>query len=221
MHHQILEMAIYGHGDCMLKKKVNGAWNYLSFVKKKVSGSWADCDTLKKYFNGAWSTVWEKKFLDFDFSGIPNPYFSYVTGADSVANGNITVKLGQRQSNNDGFSRIHVQHGLQIGETVFIDYSFTNSNTNDYYIRLSLGYNNRGYVYPGPDIVDTEYNRQTGTISGTASYTFNDSYYDYFSFGVYNDNTTASYNLGTLKISKIYSDAKIYYWATETIKTFQ
>lgn len=39
---------IYGHGDCMLKKKINGTWNYLSFVKKKVSGSWANCDTVKK-----------------------------------------------------------------------------------------------------------------------------------------------------------------------------
>lgn len=205
----------------MLKKKINGSWSSLANVKKKTSGSWSDCTSVKKKYSGAWSTVWEKKFLDFDFSGIPSLNFSYVRGADSTAGGDVTVKLGQRQSNDAGWSRIDVVHSLQIGETFYIDYSFTNSSTSDYYIRLALGYYNSGYIYPGQNILSTVNNRQTGTITGTVSYTFNDSYYDYFSFGVYNDNIYSSYNLGTLKIHKIYSDSKVYYWATKTIKEFQ
>ena len=213
----------------MLKKKVNGTWSSLANVKKKTNGSWSDCTSVKKKYNGSWSEVWGKKFLDFSFSSVPSLNFSYARGADSVAGGDVTVKLGQRYSNDYGWSRIDVAHNLQANDAVYIDYSFTNSSTADYYMWLAWGYYNRGYIYPGQTILSTENNKRTGTITGTASGTCPEIYdsgrpdltYQYFSFGVYNDNIYSSYNLGTLKIHRIYSDSKIYYWSTETIKPFE
>lgn len=202
----------------MLKKKVNGSWGLLSNLKKNVNGAWSDCDCVKKLNNGAWSTVWEKKLLDFSFAYGYNEHFSYHRYAKTTAGGDVMVRLGDRISNNPGFSQICVIHSLPLGETVYIDYSYTNNSTNDYYARISFGYNDYGYVRPYGNLLNSESTKIVGTISGTVSGVFDDSTNPYFVFGVYNENVVSNYNVGTLRVTRIYAASKIYYWNTETIK---
>lgn len=54
---------LYGRGDYMLKKKINGSWQNTSMLKKKVNGAWSDCSFAQKKYNGAWSFVWAKPLI--------------------------------------------------------------------------------------------------------------------------------------------------------------
>lgn len=216
MHHQILEMAIYGRGDFMLKKKINGAWDYLSFVKKKVSGSWADCDTLKKYFNGAWSTIWQRWPAGFSaYPGRPSSV-SYSYLATTTAGGNMLMKLYNRQSNDGEELKVTTYNGtsrafyINAGETIFVDYIYTQSgNCYESYIMIT---DFQGRIY--------EYllSPTTSNSSGTVSYTPTSGFSGYLIFKVHNSDVyTSSTNYGQLEVSKIYTDSKIFYWGTETL----
>lgn len=51
-------MVLFGLGDYMLKKNINGAWSDIETVKRKTSGVWSSCSEVKKKFDGAWSLIW-------------------------------------------------------------------------------------------------------------------------------------------------------------------
>ena len=200
----------------MLKKKVNGAWNYLSFVKKKVSGSWADCDTVKKYSNGAWSTVWQRWPAGFiAYAGRPSSV-SYSYLATTTAGGNMLMKLYNRQSNDREQLKVTTYNGsshafyVNAGETIFVDYVYTQAgNCYEGYIQI-VSLNNSVYAYL--------LNPTTSNSSGTVSYTPTTAFSGYLVFTVYNSNTTtSSSNYGQLEVSKIYTDSKIFYWGSETL----
>lgn len=200
----------------MLKKKVNGAWDYLSFVKKKVNGSWADCDTLKKYSSGAWSTVWQRWPAGFSaYAGHPSSV-SYNYLATTTAGGNMFMKLYNRQSNDVEQLEVTTYNGtsqafyVNAGETIFVDYVYTQSG-NCYAVDISIvdfNYHVNEYL-----LTPTASNS-----SGTVSYTPTSGFSGYLIFEIANSNiTTSSSNYGQLEVSKIYTDSKIFYWGTATL----
>lgn len=57
----MLIMVLFGRGDFMFQKKINGAWSNIETVKRKTGGTWTNCSIVQKKFNGVWSIVWLKQ----------------------------------------------------------------------------------------------------------------------------------------------------------------
>lgn len=221
----------------MFKKKTNGSWSNIKTVKRKTNGAWEDCSIVQKKINGVWSPVWEKILLDFTLYRTPT-YFSPTDFTDmtakTVKDGNIIITSGGGYyAPSPDFMCINVAHKLSLGEIIYIDYSFTTKfsltdNNGNYiypddtlfYARICFGgVASNGYIYPYGNIKNTSSQNIIGTISGTANGVFDNESYPWLILGIYR-NTSVSYvrySSAELKISKIYSDSKIYYWDNKTI----
>ena len=179
----MLKMAIYGCGDCMLKKKVNGSWQNITTLKKKVNGSWSDCSTVQKKYNGAWSIVWQRWNARFTAYARTSSTASYSYLATTTANDNMLMKLYNRQSSDNGQLDVTTYNGsayafqLRVGETIYVDYVYTQSG-NCY--EASILINDLGY-----SVNSTLLNGLTSNASGTVSYTPTINFSGYLTFKVY------------------------------------
>ena len=209
----MLLTVLYGHGDSMLKKKINGSWQLLSAVKKKINGSWQDCSIVRKKVNGIWSTVWQRIFIDWVFGDALAPYGFGDYDARSAANFGITVEAYYPGSSS-AYVRIATASNIfmNVNETLYADYSISTSGTNPFFeCQMVLGNYSGGSssIYAQSD---------TGYSGGTISMTRTGS------------NATAPLNIflrarsgsssnsgATLTVTKIYNDSKIFYWNTKTI----
>lgn len=201
----------------MLKKKVNGAWDYLSFVKKKVSGSWADCDTVKKKNNGIWSVVWQRIFTDWIFGDTTNPYGFYSYSAKSTANGNIQMKA-QNSTYSSNYLRISTNANITMAtnETLYLDYAITTEGFNSFWnfdMRLGTYSTSSGTVYAYSSVAHSG----SGTISMTLTSSSVSAPLNLF---LSSQAGSGQYASATVEISKIYTDSKVYYWNTKSIVTY-
>lgn len=198
----------------MLKKKINGTWNYLSFVKKKVSGSWADCDTVKKKNNGSWSVVWQRLFSDWIFGSTTEPQGFSNYSAKSTAGGNIQM-AAQNSTYNGNFLRICTNANITMipNETLYLDYAITTEGTDsfwEFYMDLGIYNQSSATIYAQSDTA----NSGSGTISMTRTGDFASAPLNLF---LRSKVGSGQYASATVEISKIYNDSKVYYWNTKTI----
>ena len=200
----------------MLKKKVNGAWDYLSFVKKKDNGSWADCDTVNKKINGAWSIVWQRIFTDWVFGDTTNPYGYSTYSAESTANGNIQIKA-QNSTYSGNYLRIctNANITMEANETLYLDYVITKEGFDsfwDFDMRLATYSGGASTVYAYSDVAHSG----SGTISMTRT---SSSVSVPLNLFLSSQVGSGQYASATVDISKIYTDSKVYYWGTKSIVT--
>lgn len=198
----------------MLKKKVNGAWNYLSFVKKKVSGSWADCDTVKKKNNGSWSVAWQRIFTDWVFGSTTEPYGFYSYSANSTANGNIQI-AAQNSTYAGNFLQIctNANITMETNETLYLDYVITKEGFDSFW-----EFDMRLATYSGGSSTIYAYSSVAVGGSGTISMTLTGSSVSApLNLFLRSQVGSGRYASATVEISKIYNDSKVYYWNTKTI----
>lgn len=198
----------------MLKKKINGTWNGVTTLKKKVNGAWSDCSTAKKKISGAWSVVWQRLFLDFEYTsqGVWTDTYSSIN-LSTTSNDNIRVYIYKKiQLGNNRGARIQtpqLNYTLATGETLYVDYTFnTNGNTACF-----------ADFYCGSDIASSSSHfASVNAGSGTVSQTVNDTIATWLmAFAVTNNNYNTNDYYCELLISKIYTDSKVFYWNTETV----
>lgn len=201
--HQII---LYGRGDCMLKKKINGSWQNISMLKKRVNGAWSDCSTVQKKYNGTWSIVWEIIFLDWVLS-IDN-YFSSSL-AQSNANGDIVIQVARPYSTG---AKIVIKTSnnitMQTNETLYVD--FYASGTTAYY-QISMNLATSSTIYASSNDVRCSGSRVSMTCGGSTAT-------EQLSIFLKADTDAPTSSSITLNITKIYSESKVYYWNTKTIK---
>lgn len=194
----------------MLKKKINGSWQNITTLKKKVNGSWSDCSTVRKKYNGTWSIVWERIFLDWTLS-IDN-YFSS-SSASSNANGNIIIYAARPYSTG---ARIVIKTSnnitMQTNETLYVDF-YASGTTAYYQISMSLRSVNQGVttIHCSSNDVRCSESRVSMTCGSSTST-------GQLNIFLKADTDAPSSSSITLNITKIYSDSKVYYWNTKTIK---
>lgn len=190
----------------MLKKKINGSWQNISMLKKRVNGAWSDCSTVQKKHNGTWSIVWEGILLDWILS-IDN-YFSS-SSARSNSNGNIVIQAARPYSTG---ARIVIKTSnnitMQNNETLYVD--FYASGTTAYY-QISMSLTSGSTTYASSNDVRCS-GGQVSMTRGSSTAT------GQLSIFLKADTDAPSSSSITLNITKIYSDSKVYYWNTKTIK---
>ncbi len=200
------QIILYGRGDCMLKKKINGSWQNISMLKKRVNGAWSDCSTVQKKYNGTWSIVWERIFLDWVLS-IDN-YFSS-SSASSNANGNIIIQAARPYSSGANIS-ISTSNNItmQNNETLYLDFYASGSTV---YYQISMSLTSGSTTYASSNDVRCS-GGQVSMTRGSSTAT------GQLSIFLKADTDAPLSSSITLNITKIYSDSKVYYWDTKTIK---
>lgn len=210
-------MVLYGRGDFMLKKKINGTWQNISMLKKRNLSIWQNCSTVRKKYNGTWSIVWQRWNANLALSTNTSSVASYKYYAKATSGGNILIKLSNRQSSDDGSLSVTTANGsdyvfhLRFDERIYVDYVYTQSG-NCYAASIFIDYLG---TFPTST---TLLNGLTSNSSGTVSYKPTIDYYGCLRFIVSNFNQNASSSCyGQLEISRIYTDSKIFYWKTATL----
>lgn len=193
----MLSMGLYGLGDCMLKKKVNGSWADTSMLKKQDNGVWSDCTFAKKKNNGAWSIVWLKTLV-----------FTSRSQHATINPPTITqleMPSSQLQSHNRVTLEMSTTYYANAGDEIKINYRHWTNRPSSYYVYTHTGVYFTGSTFTQNYNYELPGNSSAGGASGTFTTTANSTGFGTLTIRYENDNPDngGGYNYGAVNIGNI------------------
>lgn len=169
----------------MLKKKVNGAYSFVTSVKKKVSGTWSDVTAVQKKVSGAWSKVFP-----------PNkwPGFARTTGNALVSTTELAVfSYNGLSSALESTGDIYIEAGATIEVNVSSATLYDSEGTGSWSVSICPRTNVANKV----NIISANGSLATGTYTAVTTASRSDYY---FRMNVY---SYATMRINSIKINGI------------------